>query len=155
MAQVGSTVPGMVTLRGTCISIDGHAVLLRGASGSGKSDLALRLIDGGGELVADDYTEVEQDGGGGLAAMAPAAIQGLLEVRGLGVIGIGARPSALLVAVIDLVPLADVDRMPEPQQVQILATFLPCFRLFAFEASAAAKVRLAVRLATGGIMLTK
>lgn len=144
----------MVRLRGTCISIDGHAVLLRGASGSGKSDLALRLIDGGGDLVADDYTDVKRDGGD-LIAMAPVAIRGLLEVRGLGVIEIGARPSARLVAVIDLVALADMDRMPEPQQVRILDTHLPGFRLFPFEASAAAKVRLAVRLATGGIMLTK
>jgi HPr kinase/phosphorylase len=145
----------MVRVRGTCISIGGHAVLLRGPSGSGKSDLALRLIDGGGTLVADDYTEVEQDGGGSLVATAPPAIRGLLEVRGLGVIEVGACPSARLVAVIDLVPLTDVDRMPEPQQVQILATGLPCFRLFAFEVSAAAKVRLAVRLATGGIMATQ
>ena len=144
----------MVRVRGTCICIDGHAVLLRGPSGSGKSDLALRLIDGGGELVADDYTEVEQDSGG-LIATAPATIRGLLEVRGLGVIAVGARPAARLVAVIDLVPLAYMDRMPEPQQVRILEIQLPGFRLFPFEASAAAKVRLAVRLATGGIMLTK
>jgi HPr kinase/phosphorylase len=144
----------MVRLRGTCISVDGHAVLLRGPSGSGKSDLALRLIDAGGKLIADDYTEVEQDGAA-LIATGPATIRGLLEVRGLGVIEIGAQPSARLVAAIDLVALADVDRMPEPLQVRILATRLPCFRLFAFEASAAAKVRLAVRLATGGIMLTK
>lgn len=144
----------MVRLRGTCISIDGHGVLLRGSSGSGKSDLALRLIDGGGELVADDYTEVEQHGDT-LTAMAPPAIGGLLEVRGLGVIAVGARPSAPLAAVIDLVALAEVERMPEPHQVQILGMPLPCFRLFAFEASAAAKVRLAVRLATGGIILMK
>ena len=144
----------MVRVRGTCICIDGHAVLLRGPSGSGKSDLALRLIDGGGTLVADDYTDVEQ-GTGGLVAMAPAAIHGLLEVRGLGVIKVGACSSAVLVAVIDLVPLSTVDRMPEPQRAQILEALLPCFRLFAFESSAAAKVRLAVRLATGGIILMK
>ena len=129
-------------------------MLLRGPSGSGKSDLALRLIEGGGELVADDYTDIEE-GCGGLVAMAPAPIRGLLEVRGLGVIEIGACSSAALVAAIDLVPLSDVDRMPEPRRVQILKALLPCFRLFAFESSAAAKVRLAVRLATGGIMLRK
>jgi serine kinase of HPr protein (carbohydrate metabolism regulator) len=144
----------MVRVRGTCICIEGYAVLLRGPSGSGKSDLALRLIDSGGELVADDYTDVEQSSGG-LVAMAPAPIRGLLEVRGLGIIKVGACSSAALVAAIDLVPLSDVDRMPEPQRVQILNTRLPCYRLFAFEPSAAAKVRLAVRLATGGIMLMK
>src|SRR5512134_875925 len=137
----------MVRVRGTCICIDGDAVLLRGPSGSGKSDLALRLIEGGGELVADDYTDIEQ-GSAGLVATAPAPIRGLLEVRGLGVIEVGARSSAGLVAAIDLVPLSDVDRMPEPQHVRILKALLPRFRLFAFEASAAAKVRLAVRLAT-------
>lgn len=144
----------MVRLRGTCISIDGHGVLLRGPSGAGKSDLALRLIDGGGELVADDYTDVEQHENT-LTAMAPSAIHGLIEVRGLGVIALGARPSAQLTTVIDLVPLAEVERMPEPQQVRVLNVSLPCFRLFAFEASAAAKVRLAVGLATGGIILMK
>jgi serine kinase of HPr protein (carbohydrate metabolism regulator) len=144
----------MVRVRGTCICIDGHAVLLRGPSGSGKSDLALRLIDSGGALVADDYTDVEQSSDG-LVAMAPAPIRGLLEVRGLGVIKLGACSSAPLVAAIDLVPLSDVDRMPEPQWVRILNARLPCFQLFAFESSAAAKVRLAVRLATGGIILTK
>jgi serine kinase of HPr protein (carbohydrate metabolism regulator) len=87
--------------------------------------------------------------------MAPAPIRGLLEVRGLGVIKLGACSSAPLVAAIDLVPLSDVDRMPERQWVRILNARLPCFQLFPFEPSAAAKVRLAVRLATGGIMLTK
>jgi serine kinase of HPr protein (carbohydrate metabolism regulator) len=139
----------MVRVRGTCVCIDGHAALLRGPSGSGKSDLALRLIDGGGELVADDCTD------DGLVAMAPAPIRGLLEVRGLGVIKLGACSSAPLVAAIDLVPLSDVDRMPERQWVRILNARLPCFQLFPFEPSAAAKVRLAVRLATGGIILTK
>ncbi len=144
----------MVRLRGTCISIDGRGVLLRGASGSGKSDLALRLLDEGGELVSDDYTDVEQNGHM-LMAMAPSAIHGLLEVRGFGVISLDARPSAPLVAVIDLVPLAEVERMPDPQQARILDVNLPCFRLFAFEVSAAAKVRLAVQLATRGIILMK
>ena len=42
----GSTLPGMVQVHGTCVDVDGTAVLLLGAAGSGKSDLALRLIDG-------------------------------------------------------------------------------------------------------------
>jgi HPr kinase/phosphorylase len=148
----------MVRVRGTCISIDGYAVLLRGPSGAGKSDLALRLIDAGGELVADDYTDIAVGGathGGGLVAMAPTPIRGMLEVRGLGIMRIRACPSAALVAVVDLVPAAEIDRMPEPEKVQILDVSLPCFRLFAFEASAAAKVRLVVRLATEGIMSTE
>lgn len=138
-------------IHATCISIDGHAILLRGPSGAGKSDLALRLLDSGATLVADDYTELSRQDGG-LRASAPTAICDLFEVRGLGVLRLGAQDSAVVAAIIDLVPENEVERMPEDERISILGVSLPRFRLAAFEASAPAKVRLAVRIATGSIM---
>ena len=61
----------MLLVHGTTVEIAGQAVLIRGPSGSGKSDLALRLIDGGAQLVADDQTELSPRDGR-LVASAPA-----------------------------------------------------------------------------------
>ena len=69
----------MIRVRGSCVAIDGAGVLLRGASGSGKSDLALRLVMDGGTLVSDDYTEITV-AEGRLRAAAPEILRGLLEV---------------------------------------------------------------------------
>ena len=71
------------TLHASTVSIKGRAVLIEGPSGSGKSDLALRLIDRGATLVSDDYTIVRRIDGN-LIASAPPNIAGLCEVRGCG-----------------------------------------------------------------------
>jgi serine kinase of HPr protein (carbohydrate metabolism regulator) len=72
-------------IHASCVAIDGRGVLIRGASGAGKSDLALRLIDRGAVLVADDYVLLNQ-GQGALIASPPATIKAKMEVRGLGII---------------------------------------------------------------------
>ena len=136
---------------GTCVSIGGHGVLLRGPSGSGKSDLALRLIEDGAVLVADDQIDVTLRGDRPMAA-APAAIWGMLEVRGLGILRLEPLGCVEPTAVIDPVAPGEVPRMPEPLRVEILGVALPAFRLLSFEPSAPAKVRLAVRLCTGAVI---
>jgi HPr kinase/phosphorylase len=141
----------MMRIRGSCIAVDGHGVLLRGASGAGKSDLALRLVADGALLVSDDYTEVAVVDGR-LQASAPEPIRGLLEVRGLGVLRMDAAPCAIVVAAIDLVLPESVPRMPDDDTTRIAGVALPRVRLAPFEASAVAKVRLVVRLATHGII---
>lgn len=141
----------MERVHATCVSIDGHGVLLRGPSGAGKSDLALRLLDSGAELVADDYTEVTRDGDQ-LRASAPAILHALFEVRGLGVLRLAARASVVVAAIVDLVPESEVERMPADDIFALLGVSVPLFRLAAFEASAPAKVRLAVRIACGSIL---
>lgn len=141
----------MQRIRGTCVAVDGHGVLIRGPSGSGKSDLALRLIDDGARLVADDYTAVTINDGG-LTASAPEPIRGLIEVRGLGILRFAAHAPVRVVVVVELGSSASVERLPAPAATDIAGVSLPLVRLAAFEASAAAKVRLAVRIATGGIM---
>lgn len=138
-------------LHATCVAIGGHAVLLRGPSGAGKSDLALRLIDAGAVLVSDDQTRVEA-AGGRLLASPPPAIAGLLEVRGLGLVRLPHRPGTAVVLVVDLVAPEDVERLPAETGIELEGVRLPLVRLAPFEASAAAKVRLAVRRATGDII---
>jgi serine kinase of HPr protein (carbohydrate metabolism regulator) len=141
----------MAKVPGTCVAIEDRGVLLQGPSGAGKSDLALRLIEGGARLVSDDYTEIRRDRGT-LLATAPEAIRGLIEVRGIGIVRLDAQDAVPLVAVVELTAAEQVPRMPETESRDILGIALPLFRLAPFEASAPAKVRLAVRHATDGIM---
>lgn len=123
-----------------------QAVLLRGPSGAGKSDLALRLIEAGGRLVADDQTQIARYGKA-LIASAPAALAGLLEVRGVGIVKLSAHQllsSAPLSLMVDLVSPERVERLPEPATEALLGVDLPVLALAPFEASAAAKLRLAL-----------
>ena|SRR5919197_331819 len=131
-------------VHGTCVAVDGRGVLLRGPPGAGKSDLALRLIDGGALLVADDQTRIAADGDR-LVASAPPTIAGRIEVRGLGIVEAPGVASAPLGLVIDLVAAGEVERLPPPRTCTLLGRSLPCLALAPFEASAAAKVRIAVR----------
>jgi HPr kinase/phosphorylase len=139
----------------TCVALRPHgtssgrawrAVLLRGPSGAGKSDLALRLIEAGGRLVADDQTRLTR-GGRSLFATAPAALAGLLEVRGVGIVKL-ARGQLLsrasLSLLVDLVAADRIERLPEPAEETLLEVSLPVLALAPFEVSAAAKLRLAL-----------
>jgi HPr kinase/phosphorylase len=134
----------MIRVHGTSVALGGDGVLLRGPSGSGKSDLALRLIDEGARLVADDQTELRLFGGA-LSMSAPATIAGQIEVRGVGILRVASVASAVLRLVVDLVPGRAVERLPEPGSCTLLGSHVPCIALAAFEASAAAKLRLALR----------
>ena len=129
-------------IHATTVAIDGAAVLLLGASGVGKSDLALRLIDRGAVLVSDDYTLLERDGDR-LIATPPVTIAGKIEVRGVGIIAVPHRaavPVALLVH-LDGRP----DRMPEMQTEALAGVALPMLALDPREASAPIKLEIALR----------
>src|SRR6266702_2657381 len=102
----------MIRAHGTCIAIDGEGVLLRGTPGSGKSDLALRLIDAGARLVADDQTELRRRGAD-IIAQAPPAIVDRIEVRGVGILACPSVAGEPLRLVVELFPAGDVVRMPE------------------------------------------
>ena len=133
-----------ILVHATAIAIDGRAVLLRGPSGAGKSDLALRLIDAGARLVADDQVEVRR-AGGRVLVRAPAAIAGLMEVRGVGILRLEPLREAALAMCVDLVPSAEVERLPEIRCEDVLGLAVPSIALSPFEASAAAKLRFALR----------
>lgn len=135
----------MIKVHATCVEWGGGAVLLRGPPGSGKSDLGLRLIDGGGRLVADDQVQLDVIEGS-LVASAPLPTAGKIEVRGLGLIELPeerVRPAANVLLITDLVG-GEVERLPEPEHCALAGIDLPVLKLCPFEASAAAKVRLAL-----------
>jgi HPr kinase/phosphorylase len=140
----------METVHGTSVALDGGGVLLRGPSGSGKSDLALRLIDGGAALVADDQTALSRKGEE-IRASAPPQIAGRMEVRGLGIIRLPAVSDIPVRVVVDIVPAGEVERLPKSAETMLLGVALPVIHLAAFEASTPAKIRLAVRLAPAEI----
>ncbi|MGH6929789.1 MAG: HPr kinase/phosphorylase, partial [Dongiaceae bacterium] len=130
-------------------------VLLRGPPGSGKSDLALRLIDSGAMLVADDGAELRRAGDTVIARLPPAApdsVRGRIEVRGLGIAPVPTVAESRLDLVVDLVPADAVERLPEPATVELLGVKLSLLRLHGLEPSAPAKVRLAVRAGPGSII---
>ncbi|MGC2854931.1 HPr kinase/phosphorylase [Novispirillum sp. DQ9] len=140
----------MITSHATCVAIAGYGVLLRAPSGGGKSDLALRLIDSGAVLVGDDYCTLTADDGRLIASAGPG-LAGLLEVRGLGIVRLPHLPRAEVRLAVDLRPGGPIERMPEPARTDVAGVSLPLVALDPFEASAPAKVRLAMRLATGDI----
>lgn len=128
-------------------------VLIRGPSGSGKSDLALRLLHDRPQetrLVADDYIELAL-GEGVLIGTPPVPIAGKLEVRGIGIVSMAHLSKVSVKAVVSLVEPAKVTRLPEPALYAIKcaegAVDLPHFSLAPFEASAPAKFVMAMHKA--------
>jgi serine kinase of HPr protein (carbohydrate metabolism regulator) len=95
-------------------------------------------------LVADDQAEL-QSAGERVLVRPPIAIAGLLEVRGIGIVRVEALAEAPLALLVDLVSPEEVERLPEPRLEEVLGLAIPRIALTAFEASAAAKVRLAAR----------
>ena len=130
------------TLHASSVAINGRAVLISGPSGSGKSDLALRLLDRGFTLVSDDQTVVKKDGDR-LLASAPPTIAGKLEVRGLGIIDIDRVDDVPLAMIVELT--SDIRRMPDDSRERpILGVRLPLVTIDAMTASAPSKVALAL-----------
>jgi serine kinase of HPr protein (carbohydrate metabolism regulator) len=128
-------------IHATSVDLGGMGVLLRGPSGSGKSDLALRLIDGGAMLIADDQTELTTQNGQ-LIASPPASIQGMIEVRGLGLYHLAYAAAVPIGLVVDLVAEDHVERLPDPETETMQGVAVARLRLSAFNASTPAKLRL-------------
>ncbi len=137
------TVLSSETLHASCVAVDGRAVLIEGLSGSGKSDLALRLIDRGAVLVSDDYTIVRRIAGK-LAACAPPNIAGLIEVRGVGLVPMPFQndiPVALIVTI-----SSAVVRLPDDANIRTIAgVAVPAGLVAPLEASAPIKVELMLK----------
>lgn len=134
-------------LHGTCVALGEAAVLLRGAPGSGKSDLALRFLSSfGGEgarLVADDQVRIRR-AGEGLLASPPERLAGLIEVRGIGIVEMTYQVEARLDLLADLVAGDAVERLPrEPlPREELLGVALPVVAIEPFAASAPVKLKL-------------
>lgn len=134
----------MSLLHATCVCVDGRGVLLRGPSGVGKSDLALRLIDDGAVLVGDDYCTVEAVNGE-LVAKGAANIAGKLEVRGYGIVEFPTVSVSSIALVVDLMRAQDIPRLPETTTCVIDGVTVAWMCVDPATASASIRVRLAVK----------
>lgn len=141
---------------GVAVAIEDQAILLRGRSGSGRSDLALRLIDEGARLISDEQVELHRRGDrvfvGPPAAM-PANLRGRIEARGLGLVPVPhvSEPKALA-WVIDMAVADSIDRLPGSCEADYLGVAIPLLTLDPFAISATAKLRLAVKCGPALIM---
>ena len=127
---------GLLALR---LAGDWRGALIEGASGSGKSDLALRALDAGWSLVADDRTLLWACEGR-LYGRAPDTLTGLVEARGLGVLPERGRAYAEVAMIVRCVQANAVERLPNSETCSLLGVALPLVHLAALEASAPAKL---------------
>lgn len=147
-----------LTLHGTAIALDGRAILIRGASGTGKSDLALRclalppsgLIPVSPRLVADDQVHLAPRNGR-LMVSPPAPIAGLMEVRGVGILRFPYDAEAELALVADIARPEDIERLPEQiQPFECLGLSVPRRLIAPREPSAALKLVLMLAASIDG-----
>jgi HPr kinase/phosphorylase len=129
---------------------------LCGGSGSGKSDLALRLIAAGARLVADDRVDLQLANASGTGsvvwAKAPAALAGLLEVRGIGIVRTPAVKRARLGLIVEFASARAIERLPQARTRALLGVEFPLLALDPFAVSAVAKLGLAAKLARQNVL---
>jgi len=130
------------TIHASTVACEGRAVLILGPSGSGKSDLSLRLLDRGFVLVSDDRTIVRK-AGERLIASAPPSIAGKLEIRGIGIVEMEAVTDVPVALAVELT--SDITRMPDDSRERLLlGVSVPLVSVDAMTASAASKVAVAL-----------
>ncbi len=138
---------------GGCAARDGAGVLLLGPPGAGKSDLLLRLVAAGWSLVADDAVLLRAEGGA-LIAAAPDRLRGMLELRGLGLVsGFPAAVAPIHLAA-DLLPREEMPRLPHPARFEALGVSIPRIALHAPDASAPARLGVALDVLAGRLVCT-
>ena len=136
------TSPQIVNVHASCVAAGSRGILILGHSGQGKSDLALRLIDRGARLVADDRCDIwfERER---LWCRPPETLAGKIEVRGIGIVD---QPFTAPVPLAITVRLSErPERMPLANAVEMVAGHsLPAVLISPFEASAPIKVMMAL-----------
>lgn len=135
----------MQNIHAGCISYKNKGILILGDSGTGKSDLALRMImDKGAELVSDDRTDIENIDGR-LFASAPQNLAGLMEVRGVGILNFPFKKKTQINLLVQLVKNPqEIERLPEKENSTLENVILPQIKLYAFESSVLNKLILAL-----------
>ncbi len=117
-----------LVFQASCVEIDGRAIVIGGQPGSGKSSLALALIDRGARLIGDDgviLTRTELNGAEAIIASPPPNIAGLIEIRGVGLIELPTAPATPLALILELGE--EGERLPKSTPVtQILGVAIPC-----------------------------
>jgi len=129
------------SLHATCVAIQNKAVLISGKPGSGKSSLALHLIDRGAVLISDDQTFLVEEKGH-LIAKAPSTFKGILEVRGVGLCSFPYEERAPFGLWVEICEEKVLERLPMPAFVEYYGIKLPLLKLLKDDPLAAIKVEL-------------
>lgn len=141
IASVSSHKPEII--HGSCVAVSSRGVLLLGKSGSGKSDLCLRLMASSGLLVADDQVVLRREGHY-LIAGVQDRIRGLLEVRGVGIIRYPVASNVPVALVVNLVERDEVERLPTPVLYESQGLTIPMISLHGHDAASADKIHAAL-----------
>lgn len=129
-------------IHASTVAIEGRAILITGPSGSGKSDLSLRLLDRGFSLVSDDQTIVKRQGEQ-LIAIPPPQLAGKLEIRGIGIVDVDHQSDVPVALIVELT--SDIQRLPDDsRERRILGVLIPVVSIDAMTASAPSKVAFAL-----------
>lgn len=132
-----------ILIQASAVAIGGRALLIEGAPGSGKSSLALALIDRGAQLIGDDGVSLRRDGDAVMAAP-PPNIAGKLEIRGVGIVELvpTCAPLSLILAI-----EPEAQRYPEPvDNRDVLGRMIPTLPFRCGDAIQALRAEWALRL---------
>lgn len=135
--------PHTERIHASCVSVGSHGVLLLGESGSGKSDVTLRLMARGAMLVADDQVILREEEATLFASVDPA-IRGVLEIRGVGLVKYPVANNIPLRLAVHLVSLDEMEHIPEPQTYTALGVKIPQISIYGFDSSTPDKIYAAV-----------
>lgn len=137
----------MTNIHASCVSYFGQGILIRGKSGTGKSDLSLRLImDKGCLLIGDDRVDIFAKRGK-LKAYGIKTIANMLEVRGIGLAYFLSKKSTEVRLIVDLVKnREDIERLPEIEYEELEGIKIKRIKLYAFDISAVDKIILALSM---------
>jgi serine kinase of HPr protein (carbohydrate metabolism regulator) len=137
-------------IHATCVSVHKFGVLIQGPSGIGKSDLALRLINEGSMLIADDRVNL-LNRKESLIASAPKQLAGLIEVRGIGILQIKFQTKCSISLVVNLTKTRPSSRLPLSKFTKINGIKIPVIKLFPFDPSTTSKLQVALKVINGDI----
>lgn len=140
---------GTQLIHASCVQFLSKGLLIVGPSASGKSDLSLRLMDEGAQLVSDDQVEIRAEStetGPKILARAPQEIRGLIELRGYGIVTLPYEQSTYLDLVIELKPFKELERLSYLHAYQLLGCSLPKMMVDAAWPSSVSRIKVVLTM---------